>query len=302
MQTKELVDLLKQESYWKSLLPTFSITPTVFNNGHNDFSYDETILNNAANNLNEEGYFKLDSVLPDSLTSSLTQGIRTLTSSGILPVFSMVYDEYWHVLRGLKTILSKTLGEDWVVLPDIWGWNVEKGHNNSGWTAHRDLNDHYVDDNGHPGFLTLWITLTDATPLNSCIYILPTHLDPFYPDHLREFPSKPENFANVSFENIRALPAKQGSVLCWDVNAVHWGSRSTKHAEDARISIAFYLKRGSKISDTTINFDNDFLFEERLKLIAENLFRYKKRNKYTPLLIEFAKSFADYDKEWDWEP
>ena len=298
MNQDDVLKALKNEDYWKALNPHLHITDTLFENCDPDFSYDKTQLQEAGEDLNHEGYYKLDSVIDESISTALAQGIKNLSAHGILPIFAFVYDEYWLLLKRLESILRTSLGNHLHILPDIWAWDIQKGQNNSGFAAHRDLNERHLDKNGHPSFITLWVNLTETTPFNSCIYVLPTHLDPFYPDHLSEFPNNKENYHGISFENIRALPAKAGSVFCWSVNTVHWGSRSTKHASDNRISLGFYLYRGDETPDESLTFKDKLPFDSRLNCIGENILDYQNRLKFTDLTLAFANSVA---KKRNWK-
>lgn len=283
--------LFKEESFWKELLPEFSISPDIFEKNPTPFHCDNDVLQAAGKNLNDEGYYSLKSVFPKETTSALSNGIVKMTSFNIHPIFMMLYDPYWTAFQKMEPILTKTLGDSWQLLPDFWVWNVAKGKDNSGWTAHRDLRKKFQDENGHPTLLTLWISLTDATPLNSCIYMVPTHLDPLFPDNLDDPISFP-------YENVRALPAPAGTILCWNVNAVHWGSRSTKHAEQPRVSFAFYLQRGDMepYYSPLISTKESMNFNKRLFLVCTNIIRYKKRNNFKQFILDFAEEIISQYK------
>ena len=126
--------MLEQQEFWEKLNPELSINTNVFKKPvsdifddiNNDFLHDDSCLDKASQTLNDEGYFKLDSIIPPNITDPLKKGIENLTNLGILPVFSMVYDEYWLVLKRLNSILTQILGKQWYALPDIWGWHIKK--------------------------------------------------------------------------------------------------------------------------------------------------------------------------------
>ena len=87
--------------------------------------------------------------------------------------------------------------------------------------------------------LTVWIPLTDASPLNACMYPLPLHRDPDHPHNLAD-----RSVGVDSLQNIRALPAGSGSLPGWTPMILHWGAHYSGHNVGARTSVAFYLKDG----------------------------------------------------------
>jgi ectoine hydroxylase-related dioxygenase (phytanoyl-CoA dioxygenase family) len=82
----------------------------------------------------------------------------------------------------------------------------------------------------------LWIALTEATPLNGCMYIVPANFDPLYGTDVAQ-PKFP-------LQSIRALPVPAGSILGWNGRVWHWGGRSSTKATHPRISIAKEFQRG----------------------------------------------------------
>ncbi|CAE8581629.1 unnamed protein product [Polarella glacialis] len=115
----------------------------------------------------------------------------------------------------------------------------------AGWDIHRDrwdldtanlLPTFHAD--GTPKYATVWIALSEATPLNSCIYCLPKGSDRLYfgPDDRADYES-PQLHAGV--QEIRALPAKPGDVYAWSHRLLHWGSSSTSRASCPRVALSF---------------------------------------------------------------
>jgi hypothetical protein len=133
--------------------------------------------------------------------------------------------------------------------------------------------------------LTIWIPFTDATPLNSCIYVLPLSLDPNYPANTRALTID-------RFQDIRALPAKAGSVLGWNQYLLHWGSRSCSRAEQARISWGIYFQSGdvALFDPLARKLRGRLTFEERLVFIATAIARYAGRSRLPSPLEKFVRS------------
>lgn len=126
-------------------------------------------------------------------------------------------------------------------------------------------------DDGKFKLINVWITLTDATPINSCMYIVPANLDNGFPERQRLLNAKPATSRQLDFQNIRALPATAGSVIGWNPNLLHWGSRSSSNADQSRISFAVYFQRGDveKMHPTASSLLGDMPFEYRLYLVEK---------------------------------
>ena len=89
-----------------------------------------------------------------------------------------------------------------------------------------------------PSILTLWIPLEDVTPDQSCLYVIPAPCDEdFYT------PERLVHFDKIRLQDIRALPARAGSVLGWSSHLIHWGSRASPFAERPRMSVTMYFQR-----------------------------------------------------------
>lgn len=71
-------------------------------------------------------------------------------------------------------------------MPDIWVFNIDPRHGEpAGWRPHRDRPHPWMAD-GTPNSLNFWLPLTEATPLNGCMYILPRPADPTRPSEGRD--------------------------------------------------------------------------------------------------------------------
>ena len=185
--------------------------------------------------LKEEGYFQLSHDW--KLDLPLMAGtIRRFSADGISPVFAFLFDEFWAPFHALDALLGGVLGR-YAMLPDFWAWNVDPQKGESGWAPHRDQGRVSLAPDGAPLSLTCWIPLTEATPLNGCMYIVPAAMDPVYgtpqeKDHHR-----------VELSAARALPAKPGDFLVWNQAVLHWGGRTSRRAEHSRVSMAMEFQR-----------------------------------------------------------
>jgi hypothetical protein len=116
--------------------------------------------------------------------------------------------------------------------------------------------------------VNLWITLADATPTNSCMYVLPAPQDPGYRSGARD-----TAFDRSQLQDVRALPAPAGSVLGWTTHLMHWGSRSSPDATEPRISATAYVQRADRppASSAIMDFRDPVPFEQRLAWIAASI-------------------------------
>lgn len=285
--SQNLIGLLESPDFWLNRLPDFHINNSVFLQPCDYIHADQRALVESRDNLVEEGYFKLDSVIPAGLTNKLARGIASLHQIGILPVFAMVYDEYWEAFKKLSMILGTILDDDFMVLPDFWVWHVDRNQDSAGFAEHRDVFVNNTGKDGLPNLMSIWVPFTDASPENSCIYLLPSSLDEHHPDDLETI--------KYNSQDIRAVPLKAGSVMGWDSTLVHWGGRSSKHARVPRINYAFYVQRPHKnqIYNLSINFSDMLPFHGRLKLIATQLINFGQRYNYTGFVRQFAEKHGD---------
>jgi hypothetical protein len=264
--------------FWRELNPGLSVLEDWRLDSSLSFEPEE--LEECLEELRIEGYFHLDAILPEIDILRMAIGIDTLVEQNLMPVFAFVYDEYWQTFQRISSLLSVILGAGYQQLPAFWAWFVPPSNAHTGWKPHRDRCTLTLRPDGTPNLVTIWIPLTDATPLNGCMSLLPAHLDPNYPDNLNDC-----SVANP--QDIRALTAIAGSVLCWNHSVLHWGGRSSHKADFPRISMAFEFQRGDVppyqaglLPPLTLP-----TLETRLRLISQQILQYK--HMY-PLSEEFS--------------
>ena len=231
--------------------------------------------------LRHDGYFQLAHDFGLDL-AMMADTVRRFSAAGIPPVFCFVFDEFWAPFDALGAMYRSLLGP-YCLLPDFWLWNVDPTKGEAGWKPHRDRGHFALRGDGRPVSLTTWIPLSDATPLNSCMYVVPAHADPTYG-------TLHENEYRFELAAIRALPAKLGEVLVWNQAVLHWGSRSSHHATESRISMAFeFQANDSKPFNTPLlPPDTPVPFELRLRLIAKQVLQYRHMYKLDPQIEQVA--------------
>jgi hypothetical protein len=224
-----------QIGYWRTLHPDLTITGRPLAGASALPVLTRADVARLAADTVREGYFHAPQVIAPAHAARLAHVVGNLVRSGIPPVFCLVYDEFWAMFAGLDPLLRALLGEGYGVTPtDIWAWHVAPTEGAAGWGPHRDLpRPEALGPDGRPRLVNVWLPLTDAGPDNACMYVLPTHLDPNFPDHVDG-----GKFGLQDWQNIRALPAHAGSALGWNTQVLHWGGRCSARATSARISVA----------------------------------------------------------------
>lgn len=222
--------------------------------------------------MREDGYVQDRDALLLDVAPALGDAVRRLRGAGLPPVFLFAYDEPWVCFFRLHTVVAQFLGTGYQILPDFWVWHVDPAAGEAGWKPHRDKGRLSLGADKRPLSLTVWIPLGEATPLNGCMYVLPASRDPVY-DSDRE----DDVLRALDVANIRALPAKAGDFLCWNQAVLHWGARSSRFADAARISMAFEFQRGDipPYNQPLIRPGANLSLSSRLKLVAKQVLQYE---------------------------
>lgn len=295
------IEEIAKKTAWEKMNPCLSITETPFLNQPDDFEVSDNDAASYLNSIVEEGYLIAESLISANEVKLIAEAVEKIVKLGLPPVFVYVYDEIWQIFKRLSQLVSPVLDENYkITIAGMWAWRIDK--NGEGFSMHRDNYAKDTRDDGRPAHLTIWIPFTDATPHNSCMYMLPIHLDPNYPANLTR--KTIENYSDI-----RALPAKAGSVLAWNANILHWGSKSSKLAEHPRISIAMDFSRADAdmsaenlayfASGPDLNADKSapLTFEQRLNAIGESIWFYKNRIRQyhadkADLLFQFCQFYS----------
>ena len=103
--------------------------------------------------------------------AALAAAVATLVRHGWHPLWCLVFDEAWTWLSRMRGVLA-------ALVPgarpncDFMAWYIDPVRCERGWVPHRDRRNMPVmpDDGAQEGveYATVWLALTEATPLNSC--------------------------------------------------------------------------------------------------------------------------------------
>jgi ectoine hydroxylase-related dioxygenase (phytanoyl-CoA dioxygenase family) len=181
------------------------------------------------------------------------------------------------------------------MLPDFWAWYIDPRAGTSGWAPHRDKGHRSLYPDGRPKSLTVWLPLTEATPLNGCMYVVPAYRDPTY-----NTPNDKEY--RFTAQDIRALPSPAGGLFMWTQAVVHWGSHSSPLAAGPRISIAFEFQRGDvpPMNTPLIPPLSSLSVPQRLRLICKQILQYAHMYPLTAQLKAFAEAVMARGCEAAW--
>jgi len=219
-----------------------------------------------------EGYLHLPPMFQDDVLAPIRRGIEALVVDGIHPAFIYVYDEPWRLFQGLSELIAHFLGEDFGLLPHLWAWYISERPDRSGWPPHTDCEGQTRFDEGGMDMLmslSLWVPLTDATPENGCMYVLPRTFEMEYVPPIQD-PSE------IRLQDARALPAPRGSVLGWPQDLYHWSGRSSHLAKEPRISLSFEFQNRAfdPMTKGLLDLNNLPSFEERVDLVIAQFGKY----------------------------
>jgi hypothetical protein len=262
-------DIARPETWWR-LAPGLHIGGNAAWRGFAPFALEPGKAEQLARMVDREGYLQLGPLGSDLPVAGMADAVSALRRAGWPPVFSFVFDEFWLAFGKLDQLIAGVLGGDYAVLPDFWAWHIDPRTDDRGWAPHRDKGRRALFDDGRPKSLTVWLPLTDATPLNGCMYIVPADRDPTYGT---------ESEVELRFQpqDIRALPAAAGSVLLWNQAVVHWGARSAPRTVPPRISLSAEFQRTDVPAFNTPLMRPLELptFATRLRLIGRQILRYR---------------------------
>lgn|GEM_PF-430357 len=283
-QHKTFYDMAVDIEFWRRLNPGLTITeggcpvrgkPVRLSKAQEEY---------LRQGLIEEGYFQLDEILDPREIKRLAQAASVLQASMWPPVYCFVYDEFWLLGQKVASIVSAAIGRPYLQMPNFWTFFIPTSNESTGWFPHRDRQKvNTLKADGSSESVNIWIPLTEATPLNGCMYILPAHRDSNYLGN-----TCVQTVDN--YQDIRALPVKVGSLLGWNETVLHWGGRSSRRASEPRIAWAAVYQSGriGALEIPLLETDSILPFHIRLGLIGQQFHRFTVQDTFTPAETELA--------------
>jgi hypothetical protein len=231
---------LADPTLWRGLAPGMHVAEKGVSASETPpIPFDGAVLESLKGDLAREAYFQLPPQDWGFDVAHLAAGVSAVVRAGYLPVFAFMYDEPWLMYARLRRLIATALDERYMMMPAFWAWHIDGVREPAGWTPHRDLGYRTLLPDRRPKAMTFWLPLTDATPQNGCMYILPADRDPNYG-------TPRDHETNLELQNVRALPSAAGGVLGWTQAAFHWGGRARTPIAQPRISISVEFQRGDQ--------------------------------------------------------
>ena len=191
--------------------------------------------------LRTEGYTRLPHATSTVEAAALATAIARLVRGGWHPLWCLVFDEAWLWLSRMRHVLEGVINESAAPNYDFMAWYIDPVQSQAGWVPHRDRRNMPVKRGTAPLYCTVWLALTEATPLNGCMHILPAEHDIAYDANELVTDAHDDECARKWVQDIRALPCEPAEALVWTGRALHFGGRSCARAPTPRISIACAL-------------------------------------------------------------
>jgi hypothetical protein len=297
-------------NFWRKICPGLSIEVPVAPNSNlaNKYIPNAEESERRRRCLIEDGFVLVDDPLNETLIKKVREGVEALqgANEAKFPAsFLLLFDETWELGRASKEILKLSSHASNDFNFDILAWYIESG----GFSPHRDRQPEDAPASFHPDqqakFITHWIALSDATPENSCLYVIPKKYDPGYTegDTEVEEPLRRALSTKESFQHIRALPRDSGYSLLFTHRIIHWGSARVSNTKmPPRIALSFVCSDDSYekpyIDRKYFESDKSPPFHIRLLLVCAQLLIYYQR---FDLRKETIKACYEYCKEYEAE-
>lgn len=115
---------VRNAGFWRDLLPGLNVTEQAHTGIEPGPDLNQDQLLRVREDLIREGYVQFDGFYDQALCARLAKGVYVLKSRDLLPVFSLIYDDYWLLSRRLFGLLQSVLGPGYAQLPDFWSWYI----------------------------------------------------------------------------------------------------------------------------------------------------------------------------------
>lgn len=281
------VEKLLDLEYWKNLNPHLNVSECPKFSTPIDMSADR--LDEISDTIHHDGYLHQAPLFEAEDIKILRLGVENLVAHGWPPAFIYVYDEPWDLFHKLDGFLSHFLGDEFALLPHFWAWHIDKEDEGGtkGWPPHLDYSGECAFFDDYLISLSLWIPLTDATPENGCMSILPLSRQKQYAKPVTEV-------SDILLQDVRSLPAKAGSLLGWRQDLWHWSGRSSKYAIEPRISLSleFQNRAFEPLCPPLFDLTSPPNPEERVRLICGQFAKYEHMERVSPELEAVAKEIG----------
>ena len=236
-QTRESIGDVE---YWRQLCPDLTIGGEL-PEACEPFEFPELELRRLKQQMITDGFFILDpSQVPWAIdVREIGRGIVQLSKYGWHPNYIMLYDQPWTLAHQLSDVMLQSTGNR--VTFDWLAYHIEPP-DGTGFPPHRDgsvADAHCWHADGGPRIVTVWVSLGQSGPANSCLHVLPASKDPYYRTVNPAETSHDVIATAEAFQDIVAVPLEPGGLVAFSHRTYHWGSACTPYATEPRVSLAF---------------------------------------------------------------
>lgn len=286
-----------RKSYWEELLPQFPITDHPFKDHPTPFEISKEEIDFCVQQMKSDGYMVTSPIIPLDDLKAIETCIDRVVEKKHNPNYALVYDVFYEFIQKLEQVLTPILGENYQLVADEFGaFFIKNNESSKGSGPHRDTvyaHGKVQKINDLPTIINVWIPLTDATTLNSCMHLIPISQDNFIKDDVpEEMFEKKYSWQEVKdlLHSVRSIPMQAGSIIAWNTNVLHWGGKSSQFATHPRKSIAVYFQNRNvpPYHKFTMNIPSPIPFDYRLYLIEKQEMDRELKN----------DSFRKYQKIW----
>jgi len=235
--------------------------------------------------------------------NALRAAVRQLQRQGWPASLLLMYDEVWAMALQLSRLMATVSGGCANSL-DMLAWSVTPALGQSGFAPHRDRQPADVGGSfradGTAKYTTAWVALSEATPDNSCLYLVPRQHDPGYVEGDDHSPETEDPLirvlrSDVAVQAVRACPLRPGGVVIFTHRAMHWGSKGQELCAKPRVSVSFGFSDPTfeapffKVPSRCLPFPKVSL---RAALASAQLINYHERFDFgLPLLRRFGATY-----------
>ncbi len=264
-------DQFQDLAFWRALNPDLSISKNKLRCDPLS-SIDDRLLSNVSDTLWQDGYLNCQALYTEQELLPIRTAMELFHQRQIPQAFIYLYDETWTLFLRARALLSNFLGDNYRILPHFWAWYIEPGKG-KGWPPHRDSADRSVIALYGQEMLvslSLWLPLTEATPENGCMSVLPLSYE-------RQYDTPISAPSQIPLQDVLCLPAKAGSILGWRQDLFHWGGRSHASATKPRLSLSLEFQNAAldPLCEPLFDPEHPPTPEDRLHLILQQFEKYK---------------------------
>ncbi len=233
-----------------------------------------------------DGYLRMNQPGLKVSMGKIAGAMDRIVNAGLPAAFIGVYDEVWSIIAELNGVLDGLFDGKTAMVPNFWAAHTVA---NTGLAAGRKRAGNGVFDDGTPKNVTVWVPLTDATPDNGCVYVVPAGQD-------RNYGRENVSRADASLPGIRALTAKAGDVLIWTGETYHWQGRpERRHQDGALMSLNWEFQSSDEAPLEGLLIDSYpyVPFETRLALLARQMPRQGRELSVSPVWRAVQQTLAN---------